>query len=232
MIQGTYRDCLFLIQKFLEEAEVARDYLNFMYDGIVVSYLDEDIREALGRKNYINQYSMAVKFNPLRKQTIFRGYKYTVGQDGLITPMIYYDPVEFYGTVHHKSTGSSYQRFMDLGLRIGDIVNVEYTNDVMPYVTKPDCAHNDNNINPLCEFPTVCPDCGTELELSKTGKSAICNNINCESRNIARMSNMLAKLNLKDFGRQRIIALDKTHLHEIIDLNMRVILNQLIDFSN
>jgi NAD-dependent DNA ligase len=189
-----------------------------MYDGIVVSYLVEDIREALGRKNYINQYSMAVKFNPLKKQTIFRGYEFTIGQDGLITPMIFYDPVEFYGTIHHKSTGSSYQRFMDLGLRIGDIVNVEYTNDVMPYVTKPDCTHNDNNTNPLCEFPTVCPDCGTELEFSKTGKSAMCNNINCGSRIIARMSNMLAKLNLKDFGRQRIIALNKSHLYEIIDL--------------
>ena len=218
VIKGTYRDCLFLIQKFLEEAEVARNFLDFMYDGIVISYLDEDIREALGRKNYINQYSMAVKFNPLKKQTIFRGYKYTIGQDGLITPMIYYDQVEFYGTIHHKSTGSSLQRFNELGLRIGDIINVEYTNDVMPYVTKPECSHNDNNTNPLCEFPTVCPDCGTKLELSKTGKSAVCPNINCESRVIARMSNMLAKLNLKDFGRQRIIALGKCHLHEIIDL--------------
>ena len=218
VIQGTYRDCLFLIQKFLEEAEVARNYLDFMYDGIVVSYLDEDIREALGRKNYINQYSMAVKFNPLKKQTIFRGYKFTIGQDGLITPMIYYDQVEFYGTIHYKSTGSSYQRFKELGLRVGDIINVEYTNDVMPYVTKPECAHNDNNTNPLWEFPETCPDCGTVLEFSKTGKSAICNNINCESRVIARMSNMLAKLNMKDFGRQRIIALNKSHLHEIIDL--------------
>lgn len=219
IIKGTYRDCLFLIQKFLEEAEVARNFLDFMYDGIVVSYLDEDLREALGRKNYINQYSMAVKFNPLKKQTIFRGYKYTVGQDGLITPMIYYDQVEFYGTIHHKSTGSSLQRFNELGLRIGDIVNVEYTNDVMPYVTKPECSHNDNNTNPLCEFPTTCPDCGTKLVLSKTGKSAICPNLYCESRVIARMSNMLAKLNLKDFGRQRIIALNKCHLHEIIDLS-------------
>ena len=218
VIKGTYKDCLFLIQKFLEEAEVARNFLDFMYDGIVVSYLDEDLREALGRKNYINKYSMAVKFNPLKKQTIFRGYKYTIGQDGLITPMIYYDQVEFYGTIHHKSTGSSLQRFNELGLRIGDIVNVEYTNDVMPYVTKPECSHNDNNTNPLCEFPTVCPDCGTKLELSKTGKSAICPNLYCESRVIARMSNMLAKLNLKDFGRQRIIALGKCHLHEIIDL--------------
>ena len=218
IIEGDYRQCLFLIKRFLEEAEVARNFLNFMYDGIVVSYMDEDIREVLGRKNYINKYSMAVKFNPLCKQTIFRGYTYTIGQDGSITPMIHYDQVEFYGTIHNKSTGSSYERFMNLGLREGDIINVTYTNDVMPYVTKPECVHNDNNTNPLCKFITHCPDCGTELVLSKSGKTMLCPNEKCNSRIIARMSNMMQKLNLKDFGESRIIQLNKQHLCDIIDL--------------
>lgn len=218
VIEGDYRRCLFLIQKFLEEAEVARDFLDFMYDGIVVSYVDQDLREALGRKNFVNKYSMAVKFNPLKKNTIFRGYTYTIGQDGSITPMIHYDQVEFYGTIHTKSTGSSYERFRQLGLRIGDIISVEYTNDVMPYVTKPDCEFNRNNQNPLCEFISHCPDCGTELQISKSGKTMCCTNSNCPSRVLARMSNMMQKLNLKDFGEEKIKSLGKSFLHEIIDL--------------
>ena len=218
VIEGDYRRCLFLIQRFLEEAEVARDFLDFMYDGIVVSYMDQDLRETLGRKNYVNKYSMAVKFNPLKKNTIFRGYTYTIGQDGSITPMIHYDQVEFYGTIHTKSTGSSYERFRQLGLRIGDIISVEYTNDVMPYVTKPDCEFNRENQNPLCEFITHCPDCGTELQISKSGKTMYCPNNNCPSRVLARMSNMMQKLNLKDFGEEKIRSLNKSFLHEIIDL--------------
>ena len=224
VIKGDYKKCLFLIKKFVEEAEVARNFLDFMYDGIVISYMDFDIIDALGRENYINKYSMAIKFSPLRKQTIFRGYTYTIGQNGNITPMIHYDPVEFYGTIHTKSTGSSYERFNNLGLRIGDIICVEYTNDVMPYVTKPDCVQNMNNTNPLCEFITHCPDCGQPLVLSGSGKTMKCENINCNSRVIARVANMLQKLNLKDFGEKRVIDLNVSFLHEMIDLKYEDIL--------
>ena len=38
--------------------------------------------------------------------------------------MIHYNPVEFYGTIHTKSSGHSYERFNNLGLRLGDIITV------------------------------------------------------------------------------------------------------------
>lgn len=218
VIKGTYTTCLYLIKKFVEEAEVARNFLDFMYDGVVVSYMDEDIREALGRENYINKYSMAIKFNPLVRQTIFNGYTYTVGQDGSITPMIHYNQVEFFGTIHTKSTGSSYERFISLGLRPGDIIDVEYTNDVMPYVTKPDCEYNRRNTNPLCEFITHCPSCGQPLHLSKSGKTMNCINIECPDRVNARMANMLQKLNIKDFGEEKLRVLGRTHLVDLLNI--------------
>ena len=45
---------------------------------------------------------------------------------GSITPMIHYDSVEFYGTIHPKSTGHSYKRFKELNLAVGDIICAEY----------------------------------------------------------------------------------------------------------
>ena len=179
---------------------VARDYLNFMYDGIVVSYTDEDIRQKLGRKNYINKYSMAIKFDPAEKLTIFRGYTFEVGQHGNITPMIHYDPVEFIGTIHTKSSGSSYERFKSMGLKYGDYINVKYVNDVMPYVSTVDCDSNRNNPNPVYPFIEHCPICGTKLVISESGKSAICPNMECLGRSVTRMTNMFAKLNIKGFG--------------------------------
>ena len=219
VISGNYMQLLFQIKKFQDEAEYSRQFLPFMYDGIVVSYLDKNIRKILGRKNFINKYSMAVKFNPLKKQTIFREYKFTVGQDGSITPMIYYDPVEFYGTIHPKSSGHSYARFNTLRLRKGDIIDVEYMNDVMPYVSKPMNDHNYNNPNPLEEFPSICPECGKEIIISSSGKSAKCINSDCIGRKQARMVNMLSKLNLKDFGEAAIGILNRYHLSDIIDLS-------------
>ena len=215
--RGNYIEQLFMIRKFAEEAEFMRKYMPYMYDGIVVSYLDKQKRDMLGRENFVNKYSIAVKFNPLKRQTIFRGYTYTVGQDGSITPMIHYDPVEFYGTIHPKSSGHSYARFRELGLRKGDMIDVEYTNDVMPYVYKPENDWNTDNASrtPLEEFPTNCPICGSPLVISKSGKSVKCNNPKCGGRSLARMVNMCAKLNMNGFGEATLAKFDCEHLEDL-----------------
>ena len=217
-IKGNYQVCLYLIKKYMEECLATREYLDFMFDCIVISYADERIREKLGRENFINKYQMAVKFEPLSKTTTFLGYTFEVGQNGTICPMIHYTPVEFLGTIHPKSTGSSYKRFKDLGLKIGDLIQVTYENDVMPYVTSIDCEHNRQNPQPLCEFPNICPVCRTILKIGD--KTAICPNVNCDGRKIARMVNMLQKLNLKGFADSRLSALNVYTLHELFKLSI------------
>ena len=217
ILSGTYTEILFQVYKFVKEAEAMRNVLPFMYDGVVISYRDPEIIKALGRENSINKYSMAIKFNPLSREAIFTGYTFTVGQDGVVTPMIHYTPVEFIGTIHTKSSGHSYKRFMDLGLKIGDIIQVEYTNDVMPYVTKPPVDHNFNNPGEPVPFPTNCPFCGAEIVINESGKSAICPNKKCPERTIQRMTNMMSKLNLKDFGESTFRELGTQSLTELLN---------------
>lgn len=219
--KGNLTQILYYIKAFLDEANIARNYLDFLYDGIVVSYLDENIRARLGRENSINKYSMAVKFDPMTKETTFRGYTYTVGQNGQVTPMIHYDPVEFRGTIHTKSTGSSLDRFNELGLKYGDFIKVSYVNDVMPYVSRLDCDHNRQNHNPIIEFPSHCPICGSKLKLSDSGKTAICDNINCPARSISRMVNMFAKLNFKGFAEASFKAIPEVdHFYKLFEYDM------------
>lgn len=221
VISGNYSEILFQVKRFVEEAEYMRPFMPFIYDGIVVSYLDENKIQRLGRENSVNKYSIAIKFNALKKQSVFNGYTYKVGQNGVITPMIHYNPVEFYGTIHDKSTGHSYARFKELNLSIGDIIDIEYTNDVMPYVTKPDNSSNaTNNIQPE-EFIDKCPSCGNILKLSPSGKSIYCDNIRCSERNISRMVNMLQKLNLKDFSEESLKVVAKFSLSELFNLTKK-----------
>lgn len=217
ILKGTYTEILFQVYKFVKEAETIRNIMPFMYDGVVISYRDPKIIKALGRENSINKYSIAIKFNPLVREAIFTGYSYTIGQDGTVTPMIHYTPVEFYGTIHSKSSGHSYKRFNELGLAIGDIVQIKYTNDVMPYVTKPEVQNNFSNQNKPIPFPTNCPCCGTPLIINPSGKSAICPNKNCSERIISKMANMMSKLNLKDFGEETFRALGTTSLHQLLN---------------
>ena len=189
-----------------------------MFDGIVVSYTDERIRQRLGRQNFINKYSMAVKFDPMTKLTTFLGYTFEVGQTGNICPMVHFSPIEFFGSIHNKASAASLNRFNELSLRPGDIINVSYNNDVMCYVTKFDCEKNRNNATPLCEFPKICPICGTPIVISDSGKSAVCPNTNCSGRKVARMSNMLQKMNVKGFSDSTIIQLGVYSFHELMQL--------------
>lgn len=218
IIRGDYVQTLFQVKRFTEEAELMRKIVPFMYDGVVIEYTDPKMREILGRKNSVNQWQIAIKFNPLKRQSIFRGYKFTVGQDGSITPMIYYDPVEFYGTIHTKSSGHSYDRFKTLSLKIGDIVDIEYAHDVMPYVTKPDNSHNASNPNPVFPFPDHCPSCGTALVFSQSGKSAKCPNFYCPERSLNRVVAMMAKLGLKGFAEESMSAISVKNLSELSQL--------------
>lgn len=224
VFNSPYHMLMFEIKKYVEEAEYFRAWSQFMYDGVVLEFQDSHIRHTLGRKNSINQYAMAIKFNPLKRITIFTGFTYTVGQNGVITPMIHYNPIEFMGAIHTKSTGSSYERFTNLNLFVGDEIYVTYVNDVMPYVTSIDSEHNRRNHQrrPNVEemFPTHCPCCGTKLKMSAKGKTVYCPNMECTERKKQRLSNMLSKLDIKDFSEAAVDMLGNKSLVEMMNMSV------------
>ena len=215
VVKGNYNSLLYQVYKFVKEAEQLRPIMPFMYDGVVVSYTDPKIINFLGRENSVNKYSMAIKFNPMVRQAVFTGYTYTIGQNGLVTPMLHYTPVEFYGGIHTKSSGHSYARFKELNLAIGDAVELEYRNDVMPYLTRCSVQPEWGAHNPPVEFPKNCPCCGRPLAF--TDKSAYCTNPNCPERVFARVTNMMKKLNLKDFATESLKAINLTSLHDLLN---------------
>lgn len=223
MINGYY-SLLYMVKRFVDEAEYFRKFARFMYDGVVLEFVDPDVIKRLGRKNSINQYQMAIKFDPLKRVTTFRGFTYTVGQNGNITPMIHYDPIEFLGAIHNKSTGSSYKRFKELNLYVGDQISVTYINDVMPYVDRLDIDYNKENHQrePSSEelFPTHCPCCGTKLILLDKGKTMRCPNKNCHERTIQRMTNMINKLGIKDFSQSAIEDLNVKSFKQLMTMSV------------
>ena len=224
-ICSDYQTTLFLVHKFVYEAEKMRSFLPFMYDGVVAELLDPNAVNILGRKNSVNKYMMAIKFNAIKKFTRFLGYTFSVGQDGSITPMLHYLPVSLMGTIHTKTTGHSYKRFLELGLRENDIIQIEYRNDVIPYASRPNIPDNDYNPNPPIPFPEVCPCCGTPIRF--TDKQAYCDNVACPDRVLAKTTNMIAKLGLKDISEERVKALGITGFAELMELPSEKIYNTL-----
>lgn len=227
VIEGDYTQVLFMVSQFVKNANELRDYMGFQYDGVVIEYADESIRQRLGKRGSVPRYATAIKFNPLRRVSTFTHYTYSVGQDGRVVPMAHFRPVEFFGAIHDKTTAHSLKRFIDLGLRCGDKVNLTLINDVIVYITKADDRANDTNPNPLEEFPTKCPCCGSDLVVTDSGNSAICPNFFCNEKVIGRLTNLFKKLNIKDFSSESIRALGVNWLRELYQLSKETVIEKL-----
>ena len=217
---GNYISILYQVQQFTQSAELVRKVLPYMIDGVVISYTDKNIINLLGRVNSVNKYQMAIKFNPRSVRTIFLGYTYNIGKSGEIIPMVHFKPAEFIGTIHTKQTIHSLQRFNELSLIKGQEIDVDYVNDVISYVTKPDTAHNRQlqaQFKPE-PFIQICPYCGSRIEISDTGKSARCPNVHCHERKIMRMVDMISRLGFKDFSEETVRALDLTDFKRLVQV--------------
>lgn len=222
VIRGNKSEVLKQLSEFVEEASNIRSFMPFAYDGIVVEYVDPNIRNILGKLNSIPRYSVAIKFNPLKRQSIFTHYTYSVGYSGVIIPMAHFEPVDFMGAIHDKTTIHSYARFKKLRLCKGDKVNLSLNNDVIVYLTK---AEDDNTREDreqyLEKFPTHCPSCGTRLEYSLSGDTAYCPNFYCRERSLNRIAGMLQKLGVKDFGLETVRALDIKNVIELFNVDTK-----------
>lgn len=225
--EGNYVGVMYQINAFVDGAEKIRPDMPIQYDGVVVSYAERQYEYALGRENFINKWSIAVKFRTLKRVTRLFGISYTVGQNGVITPMAHYQAIEFNGTIHSKSSISSVKRFNENLFKVGNFIQVEYINDVMPYVsTPPDLAEtNKKNPNPVISFTKVCPCCGSELQFSD--KSAVCINPYCEGRQVARMANMMSKLGIKGFAEETMRKLQISSLHKLSKVTRDYVIERL-----
>lgn len=218
VLRGDYQSILFQVKQFTESAEEIRKILPYMIDGVVVSFTGKDKIQKLGRQNSVNKYSMAIKFNPRNARSIFLGYTYSIGKSGDIIPMCHFKPCEFIGGIHTKQTIHSYKRFKELNLAVGDEIDIDYVNDVITYITKPDTQHNRNQKEKPVEFITNCPCCGSELVISDSGKSAKCPNIHCYERSIMRMVDMLDRFGFKDFSEETVRALKLVSFSQLMNL--------------
>lgn len=198
-----------LLNKFLlyrDYVSVGRETLPYMIDGIVIEFDKPAVREELGRHNNINNFAIAYKFPSEIKETKVVNVFFNIGRTGEVVPMVEYEPVYFNGGEFRKTSLSNVTNLQALALKIGDIINVQYSNDVLCYVTKNHGLEaNKKNPNPVIQPPTHCPYCNEPLSLmTKEGLKLYCMNLECPSRVVEHITNFFDKLNIKDLGRETI----------------------------
>lgn len=185
----------------------------FRTDGAVLTIIDQNICKILGREHDINNFEVAYKFTEEIGISRAVGYKFDVSEFGFITPVLLVDPIKLKGNTISQISISNNLRFKELDVAYGDEIEVHY--DIIPYAT----------IGPMCkrsptkkkiEFPTTCPRCSSELDLSRD--QVRCQNQNCPSRIVGRIMNFCNSVGIKNIG---IKTLDLLYKNGFLDKGIR-----------
>ena len=133
-----------------------RHDLGYEIDGVVIK-VDDLVQQALlGFTSRAPRWSIAYKFPPEERTTLFRDIQVSVGRTGRTTPFAVLEPVFVGGSTVAMATLHNQDQVAIKDVRPGDTVVVRKAGDVIPEVVGPVLAKRPKGTRPW-QFPTVCP---------------------------------------------------------------------------
>lgn len=188
------------IKQFASENKwVLVNRMRFRTDGVVITLLNEELKEILGRDGDINCFEVAYKFTEEAAISKITGIRFDVSMFGFIAPVAVFNPVILKGNTIEHASMSNKERFDELDFHYGDTVKVLY--DIIPYVVRVDNPPGMKRGRKI-EFIRNCPACGEELDLDVT--QVQCRNRECRSRIVGRVLNYCANLRIQNIGYQTL----------------------------
>ncbi len=149
------------IERYTKEVE---DF-EFPVDGLVLTLNDIHYGDSLGATAKFPKHSMAFKWPDEVARTMITGMKWSVSQTGLITPVVLFRPVTLEGTEVKQANLHTLKIFEELGIGIGDTIEIFKANKIIPEV-KENLTQSATE-----EIPKHCPVCGSPTHILVTDKT-------------------------------------------------------------
>ncbi|MCX6567050.1 MAG: NAD-dependent DNA ligase LigA, partial [Candidatus Aminicenantes bacterium] len=111
-----------------------REALDYDVDGVVIKVNDESQRRELGFTAKFPRGAISFKFPARQATTRLRDIIVQVGRTGALTPVAVLDPVKISGTTVSRATLHNEDEIRRKEIRVGDIVLVERSGDVIPRI--------------------------------------------------------------------------------------------------
>ncbi|MDO4305847.1 MAG: NAD-dependent DNA ligase LigA [Eubacteriales bacterium] len=170
-----------------ETLDEAMDYFagavsgnDFPSDGLVALYDDIAYGDSLGRTAKFPRNSFAFKWADEIRETHLLEIEWSPSRTGLINPVAVFEPVELEGTTVSRASVHNVSIVKELGLGIGDTIQVYKANMIIPQI-----AENLTRSSNL-EIPDKCPACGQEARVIKENEveALYCMNQDCAAKKI------------------------------------------------
>jgi DNA ligase (NAD+) len=170
------------VWKFIQSWEGKRESLPYEIDGIVVKVDLTVWQRELGFTGKAPRWAIAYKFAARGAITQIENIVSQVGRTGKLTPVAWLKPVPIGGTMVSRATLHNMDFIDQLGVKVGDWVEVERGGDVIPKVVK---VVEDND-HPRGEkqfvMPEHCPVCGGNVVRTPGEADHRCVNANCPAK--------------------------------------------------
>ena len=215
----------------IDRIGASRGELPYDIDGAVVKLNSFAQRQALGETSKVPRWAVAYKYPPEEKETKLLNIELSVGRTGRITPTAVFEPVQLCGTKVERATLHN-QDFIDgLDIRIGDIIKVFKSGEIIPKVRS--VCHEKRPVGTVpFLIGDTCPVCGHKAVREVDTADIKCTNPSCPAQLENHIINFVSRdaMDIKGMGEQNIHALiEGEYIHDIADIfNLAVHRDELI----
>ena len=121
---------------YCKDLEAKRDTLDYEIDGAVLKINSFTLQKELGSTIKHPRWAIAFKFTAKQATTRLKDIVIQVGRTGTLTPVAILEPVQVGGVTVSRATLHNFDELKRKDIRIGDIVLIERSGDVIPQVVK------------------------------------------------------------------------------------------------
>ena len=187
-----------------EWADRIRD-LAFDADGLVIKVDDLRLQEELGVVGRAPRWAIARKYPAEAAFTRLLAIEVNIGRTGALAPTAILEPVRIGGVTVTRATLHNEDIIASRDVRVGDVVEVIRSGDVIPKVLGPDRSKRTGNEVPW-QPPAACPYCGSTLVRPEGEVNRYCPNLACPGRGYEALVHFASKggLDIEGLGPERL----------------------------
>lgn len=173
-VVGSIDEALAYISEFNEK----RAGLSYDTDGAVIKVNAVYQQRILGATGKDPRWAIAFKYPPEQAETTMEDIVWRVGRTGVLTPTAVLTPVKLSGSTVSRATLHNVDFIKEKDIRIGDRVVINKAGEIIPEVLRVVVEKRTGEENPVA-IPTVCPECGWQVERPENEAAIRCTNPHC-----------------------------------------------------
>lgn len=202
--------------------------LSHPYDGICIAIDDTSIWDSLGATSKFPRHSKAYKFAQDAEETTIRGFEFSMGKSGQLTPVAHFDSIVLDNTDVSKASCHNISYCKNLKLGVGAQVKVIKAMQIIPQIIE--CVEEGDTFS----WPSKCPVCGGATVIKKDNESEvlICTDPECAGKKLAQFTHFVSKkgMDIKNLSEATLQdLLSHGFIHDFADIyNLSTHQNDLI----